>query len=572
MSLIGQYKLKLDKTNPSIRATEIETTNSVNGVINKDSKITVKLTVEDLISGINDNEFTIEDIKVIVMHKGIQTELTDIKKVLTADASNSGLEYGGYKYTLTLEGITENGGIYLKIGEKSVYDRALRYNEATSINLNIKADNEGPEVGIIKTSADSYGRIFGDEAELSVTARDESGIKSYEWQFSRDGKTWETFKTDETSAELSEVIYKAIKEGAHYFRVIVSDIIGNTTTSETARVNVNMLINRKPTIRFETEQISATKVKITGIIKSTREIESIKVNASEFDKSEWKDKVVKTNNELTITMDYIATSNGTYVWTVVDDLENTVTEKINITTIDESRVIVVYTKYGATEYSRARIEFEGNQLMRIVRVEKPNGDKINIVKGTECDGMSFSTTSYKKNVTVRLSSFEKGTKFIFENKAGLETEVEVNEDIDTKVMYIRVAEGLKKFNEIYGDAFSIKEAETLVRQMLSKTKGINGSIEPYYGISGTSLAARVSEQEQLTAIGYLSAATNSGGTLKMNQYGDPEKVKATVKQKDTSTYTTYLGGNITGVASYGSILNWTGSAIKNTFRMTLRAR
>ncbi len=572
MSLIGQYKLKLDKTNPSIRATEIETTNSVNGVINKDSKITVKLTVEDLISGINDNEFTIEDIKVIVMHKGIQTELTDIKKVLTADASNSGLEYGGYKYTLTLEGITENGGIYLKIGEKSVYDRALRYNEATSINLNIKADNEGPEVGIIKTSADSYGRIFGDEAELSVTARDESGIKSYEWQFSRDGKTWETFKTDETSAELSEVIYKAIKEGAHYFRVIVSDIIGNTTTSETARVNVNMLINRKPTIRFETEQISATKVKITGIIKSTREIESIKVNASEFDKSEWKDKVVKTNNELTITMDYIATSNGTYAWTVVDDLENTVTEKINITTIDESRVIVVYTKYGATEYSRARIEFEGNQLMRIVRVEKPNGDKINIVKGTECDGMSFSTTSYKKNVTVRLNSFEKGTKFIFENKAGLETEVEVNEDIDTKVMYIRVAEGLKKFNEIYGDAFSIKEAETLVRQMLSKTKGINGSIEPYYGISGTSLAARVSEQEQLTAIGYLSAATNSGGTLKMNQYGDPEKVKATVKQKDTSTYTTYLGGNITGVASYGSILNWTGSAIKNTFRMTLRAR
>lgn len=572
MSLIGQYKLKLDKTNPSIRATEIETTNSVNGVINKDSKITVKLTVEDLISGINDNEFTIEDIKVIVMHKGIQTELTDIKKVLTADASNSGLEYGGYKYTLTLEGITENGGIYLKIGEKSVYDRALRYNEATSINLNIKADNEGPEVGIIKTSADSYGRIFGDEAELSVTARDESGIKSYEWQFSRDGKTWETFKTDETSAELSEVIYKAIKEGAHYFRVIVSDIIGNTTTSETARVNVNMLINRKPTIRFETEQISATKVKITGIIKSTREIESIKVNASEFDKSEWKDKVVKTNNELTITMDYIATSNGTYAWTVVDDLENTVTEKINITTIDESRVIVVYTKYGATEYSRARIEFEGNQLMRIVRVEKPNGDKINIVKGTECDGMSFNTTNYKKNVTVRLNSFEKGTKFIFENKAGLETEVEVNEEIDTKVMYIRVAEGLKKFNEIYGDTFSIKEAETLVRQMLSKTKGINGSIEPYYGISGTSLAARVSEQEQLTAIGYLSAATNSGGTLKMNQYGDPEKVKATVKQKDTSTYTTYLGGNITGVASYGSILNWTGSAIKNTFRMTLRAR
>lgn len=572
MSLIGQYKLKLDKTNPSIRATSIEATNSVNGVINKDSKITVKLTVEDLISGINDNEFTIEDIKVIAINKGIQTELTDIKKILTSDASNTALEYGSYKYTLTLEGITENGSIYLKVAEKSVYDRARRYNETTSINLSIKADNEGPDVGIIKTSADSYGRVFGDETELSVTARDDSGIKSYEWQYSRDGKTWETFEIDETSAELSEVIYKAIKEGAHYFRVIVSDIIGNTTTSETARVNVNMLINRKPTIRFETEQISATKVKITGIIKSTREIESIKVNASEFDKSEWIDRTVKTNNEITITLDYFATSNGTYAWTVVDDLENTVTEKINITTIDESRVIVVYKKYGATEYFKARIEFEGNQLMRIIRVEKPNGDKINIVKGIECDGMTFNTINYKKNVTVRLDSFEKGTKFIFENKAGLETEVEVNEDIDTQIMYVRIAEGLKKFNEIYGDTFGIKEAEALVKQMLSKTKGINGSIEAYYGVSNTSLAARVSEQEQLTAIGYLSAATNSGGTLKMNQYGDPEKLKATVKQKDTNTYSTYLGGNITGVTSYGSILNWTGSAIKNTFRMTLRAR
>ena len=38
------------------------------------------------------------------------------------------------------------------------------------------------------------------------------------------------------------------------------------------------------------------------------------------------------------------------------------------------------------------------------------------------------------------------------------------------------------------------------------------------------------------------------------------------------SYIINSNGNITGVASYGSILNWTGSAIKNTFRMTLRAR
>lgn len=572
MSLIGQYKLKLDKTDPDIRVTSIETTSPVNGVVNNKTKVTVELAIEDLISGIGKDEFTEDDIKVILMNKGIQTELTNINKVLTPDGANQTLEYGNYKYRLVLDGITGNGSLYLKIGEKAVYDRALRYSQAVSINLGLNVDNEGPDVGIIKTSADSYGRVFEEKVDLSVTAKDESGILSYEWQYSKDGKTWETFEKVETSAELSEVIYNAIKEGIYYFRVIVSDVIGNTTISQTAKVNINMQINRKPTIRFETEQVTETKVKITAIIKSTRAIESVKVNASEFEKSEWKDNTVKTNNELTITLDYMATSNGTYAWTVTDDLENTVTEKINITTIDETRVIVSYKKYDVTEYSSARIEFEGNQQMKITKVIKPNGTSTKIEKGNESAGIIFNTTKYKKNITARLTSFEKGTKFVFENMSGLETEVEVKEDIETNVMYIRIAEGLKTFDEIYGDSFGMEQAKTLLDQMLSKTKGINGSIEAYYGIASTAIKSTVSSQEQLMAVAYLSASTSSGTRLRMNQYGDPETLKATIKLRDTNSYTTYMNNNITSVANYGNILNWTGSAIKNTFRTTLRAK
>lgn len=573
MSLIGEYTLKLDKTDPNIRATSIETTSTVSGIIGKSAKVTVELTVEELISGMDEDELTADDIKVILMYKGIQTELTGIKKILVSNPANSTLSYGDYKYTLTLEGIDGNGSLYIKIPEKSVYDKATRYNQTVSINLGLKVDNEGPNVGIIKTSADSYGRVFEDNVELSVTATDESGILSYEWQYSKDGKTWETFKKDETSAELSEVIYEAKIEGMHYFRVIVSDIIGNKTTSQTAKVNVNMQMNRKPTIRFETTQESATKVKITAIIKSTRAIESIKVNASEFDKSEWKDKVVKTNNELTVTVDYMATSNGTYTWTVVDDLENIVSEKINITTIDDTRVIVSYKVHSATEYSRAKIEFQGNQLMKIKKVETPGGASVDISKGNECAGIIFTTTNFKKNVTANLSSFTSGTKFIFENKAGLETEVVVSEDISTSVTYIRVVEGLKKFNEIYGDSFSIKEAESLVKEMLSKTKGINGSVESYYGVENTSLSTLVTSQEQLMAIGYLSSSTSQTSRLKINQYGETEVINATIKSQDSNSYTTYMNGNATGVATYGvRMLNWTGDAIKNTFRITLRAK
>lgn len=580
MSLIGEYKLKLDSTDPTIRVSSINITDGADKVINKDSTVTIEITLEDLISGINNNEFTAEDIEVIQTYKGMSTKLTNITKVFVADPANNGIERGNYKYTLTLSGIEGNGRIDLRIPEKSIYDRALRYNKLVTINLSITSDNEGPEVGIIETSADSYGNVFGDEVELKVTASDESGIESYEWQYSKDGITWQTFEVDSTFAEISEVIYKVIDEGGHYFRVIVADKVGNESISQTATVNVNMTMNRKPTIRFETEQLSTTQVKITAIIKSTRTIESIKVNTSSFEKSEWEDKVVKINNELTITMDYIVMANGLYTWTVVDDIGNIVTEKVNITTIDPLELVIAYETFDATEYSLAKIVFKsannGNdetQDMRIIRVEKPNGDKINIEKGNECIGMLFNTTNFTKEVTVKLNSFEAGTTFVFENKSSNEKSVTVMENIDTNVMYVRIAEGINLFDTMFGNTFSIINAETLVKQMLSKTIGISGSIENYYGISNTSMALKVSDQDELMAAEYLSEATNMGETLRMNQYGDPEKLKATVEQNSgVIDDATYISGNTTGIKDFGEIINWGANAIKKSFRITMRAR
>ena len=186
--------------------------------------------------------------------------------------------------------------------------------------------------------------------------------------------------------------------------------------------------------------------------------------------------------------------------------------------------------------------------------------------------MIFSTSKCTRNITVKLEDFEKNTTFVFENKSFIETSVKVTEDIDTSIMYVRIAQGVSLFDTLFGDTFDNQDAELLVKQMLSKTVGINGSIENYYGISNTSMALKVSDQDDLMALEYLASETRNGEVLRMNQYGDPEKLKATVTQNGIGTDSNYRSENKTGIMNFGDILNWTGSTIKKTFRITMRAR
>ena len=249
----------------------------------------------------------------MTIKNGVTKESQSVLKNLVPDAANETKERGIFRYTLTLKNITENGRIVLRISEKSIYDRAKRYNRLLTLSLDLTADNEGPNVGIIQTNGDEYGRVFGDKVELEVTATDDSGIESYEWQVSKDGKTWKTFDKQQIADELSKAEYDQTNDGVYSFRVIVKDIVGNTSVSQITKIDLNTSINRKPTIRFESEQISSTKVKIIAIIKSTKKITSVTVNATEVDSRIWKDSEAKTNNEWTITVPYEARDNGEVV-------------------------------------------------------------------------------------------------------------------------------------------------------------------------------------------------------------------------------------------------------------------
>ena len=515
----------------------------------------------------------------MTIKNGVTKESQSVLKNLVPDAANETKERGIFRYTLTLKNITENGRIVLRISEKSIYDRAKRYNRLLTLSLDLTADNEGPNVGIIQTNGDEYGRVFGDKVELEVTATDDSGIESYEWQVSKDGKTWKTFDKQQIADELSKAEYDQTNDGVYSFRVIVKDIVGNTSVSQITKIDLNTSINRKPTIRFESEQISSTKVKIIAIIKSTKKITSVTVNATEVDSRIWKDSEAKTNNEWTITVPYEARDNGVYTWTVVDEAGNTVTEKFNVTTIDESQIKITYKTYDATEYSLAKIEFEGEQDIKIVRVITPDGVATDVTSERSVEGMIFGTVNYSRKIVVRFRGieFKKGTIFVFENKSKTEREVEITEEIETRILYVRtVSVAINMFDKLFKDTFAVENAQVLVNHMPSKTKEVNGAIHPYYGISENSIRIKMTEQDEFYALGYLSESIKGGSALKMNQYGELEKLKASITQ-DSGTDITYISGNITGVknlerqGTLGGILNWTNGPW-NTFRITLRAK
>ena len=144
--------------------------------------------------------------------------------------------------------------------------------------------------------------------------------------------------------------------------------------------------------------------------------------------------------------------------------------------------------------------------------------------------------------------------------------------IDTQMMFVRIAEGIALFDTLYGSNFDVTEATALVKKMLTKTVGINGSVENYYGVSNSSMVLNVSDQYDFAAITYLSDATNVGETLKINQYGDAEKIKATVKHEASNSDASYTTGNKTSVKNLNELIINRGSGIKKTFRVTMRAR
>ena len=181
---------------------------------------------------------------------------------------------------------------------------------------------------------------------------------------------------------------------------------------------------------------------------------------------------------------------------------------------------------------------------------------------------------FARKITVNIEgiTFEKGTIFVFESKAFIESEVKIETEIKTKLMYVRVVSaGVNLFDSLFEKEFTADDAEMLVKQMATKTKLIGGKVTSYYGITTSPIVMKVSNENELKAAGYLAGETMSGATLKLNTYGDVEKIEAIIVNTSEGN-STYTNGNISGLKIYGNILNWTGTEDKNTFRITIRAK
>ena len=574
LSIVAQREIKIDKTSPVISISSVTVSDSDSTIVNKDSIITITIAVTDNGAGINPNDFDLDDIKLLISDKGTTSEITGIQKRLVQAAANANLENGKYIYTLTISGVEGDGRISIRVPEKSVTDNAGNYNKQMTENLDILVDNVGPNIGIIETNADEYNRVYGNEVNLRVTATDPSGISTYIWQVSENGRSWTTFEEDKTEVTYSFVKYMAQRSGAKYFRVIVRDTLGNESTSEVKEVDTIATINRKPTIRFETEQNTNRKVTIIGIIKSTYDIKSINVNASDIDAADW--KIDKYNNEITVTARYDVNENGLYKWYVEDTAGNIVTGECNITSIDDTPATLKYNIYDATEYSKARIEFNSTQDVRITKVILPDGTTKNIVRGDEVTGLNFSTTDFNHTmvVTINSDSFERGTVFVFENKAFLETSVEILNDISTNVRYIRsVSVPGNLFDRIFSNGFTLENARAFVRKMITQTKEVDGKVVNYYGVSSSMIEAKVAGKAELDAATILSESIKNGAVLKMNKMGEVQGVQTRLATGIKLRGTTYLNGTITGIQTFGpNVINNDGNEAKTTFRIILQAK
>ena len=332
-----------------------------------------------------------------------------------------------------------------------------------------------------------------------------------------------------------------------------------------------MTINRKPTIRFEIEQLTNRKVTMIAIVKSTYDIVSMNVGVSDVSKETW--NIEKLNNEITTTARFDVAENGTYTWTVKDSNGNEIKGDYNVTTIDDRPSSITYKAYDATEYTGAKIEFSATNDVRIVKMILPDGTTTKVTKVDDIDGMRFSTTDFANSITVSIDrEFKKGTIFVFENKAFIETSLEITRDIGTVVNYIRsVSVGGNSFDKMFEDEFGVEDAEILVRRAAVQTKEVDNKVVNYYGVSSTSITADVTDSAQINAATTLSNSIKSGNVLKMNAMGETQNLKATVSTSASDDG--YLGGTVTGIKSYSNnIIGTAGTNEKTSFRMTLHAR
>ncbi|MBQ8299360.1 MAG: hypothetical protein IJX99_05785, partial [Clostridia bacterium] len=490
----ADVQVYVDNTIPRIVINEV----IGNGIMDSQMSVIIVLQVKDFGAGIRNNEFAAEDINVQIDGKTV----TLAAKELIASSSN---EYdsalGGdvitnYTYDLVLSGIDESGVLRLEIPTNKVIDKANNGNEVVTLTAEIKIDNQGPKLGRISSNADEQGEVIGTPVIVTIVdCVDESGIESYVWQRSKDKNNWEDIKVENSSLSSSTLEQEYKEDNGYYYRVIVSDTLGNTSISDVIKVDFRNSIDGKPTIRLEEKQISSELVEITAVIKSKLPIEKITVNGSEIAKSKYEDNITKNNFEYTTLMTYEATDNGVYEFEVIDERGNMASESINISIIDSTKAMIDYEKYDVTILSPAKIVFTSNEPVRII---DPNG----------YSGITFKETNFATKIEATISSgesFVENRIFIFENKGLMPTEVEVEAPIITRLTYVR-------FDKISTTnlGLTLKEISVLVDTIpLSKIMNAAGLVESYYGFNKETIKTQIATKANLDLAEKLGNATET---------------------------------------------------------------
>ncbi len=555
-----KYFTYVDNTTPRITLLNADTLQN----INKDAEIVLNLKLTDDGAGIRGTgPETFEGSDIIVQIDGADVIVS--KKLLVADEGNDYNSVLGnsvdvnYTYVLTIQGIRKDGTLRIAIPGGNVIDKANNASEAITLETNIVLDNQGPKLGPITTNADANHQVFGGDVEIKIEGcYDENEIASYVWQKSENGVEWVTIKFDETNSSTSSVTDETPEDGRYYYRVIVTDTVGNSTTSEEVFVDYFTSILSIPIIRLEQESKGVGVVEITGTITSTLPIEKVTVNGNEIAKSKLTEKI--NRYQITTTFTYEATSNGVYTFIATDTNGNTAQESINVNLVDGTNAVITAKPSDATIFSDAQIVFTANEPVRIIN---PNG----------YEGITFDTSDFTTTIVATISKdvdYEDTEIFKFENKALLKTDVEVPPPIITKLQYLR-------FSRITSPmlGITIKRANILVNKMGESKVLSDGKIVSYYGFDG---AVNVN----ISTNADLNAAINLGNANKvqfMDSVGKPVELTATVESSVKATENSnYTNGNMSGMYKSGGTMEPTAGILEdntttyNAFRTTIRVK
>ena len=554
----SEVRVLVDNIFPQPTIKGVSTPEMVNG----ETSVEVEIFIKDLGSGIRGDQFDMSD--MVFQIDG--ATVTDITKTMEPSASNNYQTALGqdnisnYTYNLSLSNIDENGNLRIQIKTNNIIDKANNGNDPVTLEVNTVIDNKGPKLGPIVTNADKNGEVFGELVELEITdCSDPSGIEKYEWQRSEDGINFETIYVQETLLPNSKIEDSLNEEKSYYYRVIVSDTLGNTSTSEIVEIKYRNNLDAKPTIRLTKEQIDSTKINIKGVIKSKTPIVSIRFDGSELPKSSYEDNVKVSNYEITTTFIWPVTQNGIYEVVATDEKGNVVEDTINVNEFDFTESVIKPEKKDATLLTPAQIIFTSNEPVRIIDDDAYTG-------------ITFDTDNFSTRIIATVApevDFNETKIFEFENKGLTKVDVPVEPPLITSFAYLRFAKvSAGSLN------MTVPQMNALTLNMRSaKMATSTGQIKSYYGFINENVNTKIATQSDIKTAEDLGNATE---TFVINENGQLVKL-AKDEQINVLENGNYTTGNVTGMyqKTAGLLENYTDTMLNDNtlkyshFRLTI---